>query len=67
LFAITIFIACASVLLKQLQLQTMSSILILTAGIAISLVIVIWLLRGIRRERASLGTAKRGSFGTERK
>jgi uncharacterized protein len=59
LFAITIFIACASVLLKQLELQTPSSILILTAGIAISAVIVTLLVRGIMRERAAIRSAKR--------
>jgi hypothetical protein len=52
LFAVTIYIACASVLLKQLNFQTMSSILILTAGVAISLVIISLLVRGILRERA---------------
>ena len=53
LFAITIFIACASVLLKQLGLQTPSAILILIAGIAISSVIIFLLVRGVIRERAS--------------
>jgi len=53
LFAVTIFIACASVLAKQLQLQLVSSVLILVAGIAISLVILGWLTQGIVRERAS--------------
>ena len=53
LFAITIFIACASVLLKQLELQTPSAVLILTAGLAISLVIVSLLVRGVIKERAS--------------
>ncbi|MFH1176242.1 MAG: sulfite exporter TauE/SafE family protein, partial [Acidobacteriota bacterium] len=52
LFAITIFIACGSVLMKQLEFQTASAILILTAGVAISSVIIGWLLQGIRRERA---------------
>ena len=52
LFAVTIFIACASVLLKQLQLQTASSVLILTAGISISGVIGMMLVKGIIRERA---------------
>jgi len=52
LFAITIFIACASVLMKQLKLQTASSILILTAGVAISSVIIILFVRGVLRERA---------------
>jgi hypothetical protein len=53
LFACTIFIACASVALKQLQLQLASSIMILTAGIAISTVIIWWLVRGILAERAA--------------
>jgi uncharacterized membrane protein YfcA len=53
LFAITIFIACASVLLKQLQFQLASSITILAAGIAISSVIIWWLVRGILAERAA--------------
>jgi len=53
LFAITIFIACTSVLFKQLKLTLPSSILILTAGIAISSVIIGWLILGIMRERAA--------------
>ncbi|MGE5346140.1 MAG: sulfite exporter TauE/SafE family protein [Acidithiobacillales bacterium] len=53
LFACTIFIACASVLLKQLRLQLASSIMILTAGIVISAVIIWWLVRGILGERAA--------------
>jgi uncharacterized membrane protein YfcA len=53
LFAVTIFIACASVLLKQLQMQTASSVLILTAGILISGVIITLLIRGILQELAS--------------
>jgi len=57
LFALTIFIACGSVVLKQLELQLASSITILTAGIAISGVIIAWLIGGIRRERAA---ARRG-------
>jgi uncharacterized membrane protein YfcA len=52
LFATTIYIACASVLLKQLEMQTLSSILILTAGVAISVVIISLLVRGVLRERA---------------
>ncbi len=62
LFAITIFIACLSVLLKQLQLQILSSITILTAGIAISLVIVILLVRGILREKASARAPEKSLF-----
>jgi len=52
LFAVTIFIACASVLMKQLEFTTVSAVLILTAGIAISLVILGLLVRGVVRERA---------------
>jgi hypothetical protein len=51
LFAITIFVACASVLMKQLELTVASSILILTAGIGISLVILSLLVRGVIDER----------------
>ena len=53
LFACTIFIACASVILKQLQFQLASSITILAAGIAISSVIIFWLVKGILAERAA--------------
>jgi uncharacterized membrane protein YfcA len=63
LFAVTIFIACASVLMKQLNYQLASSILILTAGIAISSVIILWLVIGIIRERASKKLAGQGSLG----
>jgi len=51
LFALTIFIACASVLLKQLELQLASSIMILAAAIVISAVIISWLFKGISAER----------------
>jgi uncharacterized membrane protein YfcA len=54
LFAVTIFIACASVLMKQLQFQLASSVLILTAAVAISLVIIGLFLRGVLKERAAL-------------
>jgi len=54
LFAVTIFVACASVLMKQLEFQMASSILILTAGIVISLVIVGLLVRGIMKERREI-------------
>ncbi|HUT51756.1 MAG TPA: sulfite exporter TauE/SafE family protein [bacterium] len=63
LFAITIFIACASVLMKQLKFQLASSILILTAGIAISSVIIGWLIVGIVRERASKKQSGQDSLG----
>jgi uncharacterized protein len=58
LFAVTIFIACASVLMKQLELQTLSSILILTAGIAISTVIITLLIKGVIKEKAAIRSAK---------
>ncbi len=60
LFAVTIFIACGSVLLKQLDLNMASSVTILVAGIGISLVIVGLLVRGIVQERAARrsGTAQ---------
>jgi uncharacterized membrane protein YfcA len=64
LFAVTIFIACASVLLKQLELQTPSSVMILTAGIVISLVIIGLLINGIRREKASARAAQKSLSGT---
>jgi hypothetical protein len=53
LFAITIFVACASVLLKQLGLQLASSITILAAGIGISGVIIARLVQGVLAERAA--------------
>jgi uncharacterized membrane protein YfcA len=53
LFSITIYIACASVIMKQLDMTKASSILILTAGIAISSVIIGILVRGALQERAA--------------
>jgi uncharacterized membrane protein YfcA len=53
LFAITIFVACTSVILKQLQLQLASSIAILTAAVVISGVIISWLVKGIVGERSA--------------
>jgi uncharacterized membrane protein YfcA len=53
LFAITIYLACLSVLLKQLEQQTASAILILVAGVGISSVIVTLLVRGMIRELAA--------------
>jgi hypothetical protein len=58
LFATTIFIACASVLFKQLEWQLAASSLILLAGGAISLVIIGLLVRGVLRERAEKRDAK---------
>jgi len=52
LFAITIFVAAGSVLLKQLELQLASSITILAAGIGISAVIIARLVKGVADERA---------------
>jgi hypothetical protein len=60
LFATTIFIACASVVMKQLGLQLASSITIMTAGIAISAVIIGWLVKGIIAERAAARRAEAG-------
>jgi uncharacterized membrane protein YfcA len=65
LFAITIFVACASVLLKQLQFQLASSITILFAGVGISGVIIALLVKGVMEERASrnVSTGGRGQGG----
>jgi len=63
LFAVTIFLACASVLLKQLELQTPSSVLIITAGVAISLVIIVLLVRGVLLERAAARPSRDPSLG----
>lgn len=52
LFSVTIFIACASVLFKQLEMQKPSSILIISAGIIISGVIITILVRGVMGELA---------------
>ncbi len=60
LFAVTIFIACTSVLLKQLELQTASSIMILAAGIGISGVILVLLVKGILKERADRMNSENG-------
>lgn len=60
LFAVTIYIACASVLMKQLEMKLTSSILILTAGIAISSVIIGVLVRGISKERSARQRAESG-------
>ena len=57
LFAVTIFIACISVVLKQLQLQMASSIAILAAALAISGVIISWLIKGILGEKAAARSA----------
>jgi uncharacterized membrane protein YfcA len=59
LFAVTIFVACTSIVLKQLQLQLASSIAILAAAIVISGVIISWLVKGIVGERASARLAER--------
>ena len=47
LFAITIYLACISVLMKQLHLQLLSSIIIIFAGCAVSIVIMVLLVSGI--------------------
>jgi hypothetical protein len=65
LFAITIFVACASVLLKQLEFQLASAITILFAGVGISGVIIALLVNGIMKERTSrkVSTGGRGQGG----
>ncbi|MEW6441291.1 MAG: sulfite exporter TauE/SafE family protein [bacterium] len=60
LFAVTIYIACVSVLMKQLELTKASSVLILTAGIAISSVIIGVLVRGVSKERSAMKRAELG-------
>jgi uncharacterized membrane protein YfcA len=59
LFAITIFVACTSVVLKQLKFQTASSIAILAAALVISGVIITWLVKGIAGERSAARIAAR--------
>ncbi|OGP59010.1 MAG: hypothetical protein A2V67_08345 [Deltaproteobacteria bacterium RBG_13_61_14] len=65
LFAVTIFIACSSVLMKQLEFQTASSVLILSAGIVISGVIIGWLIQGVLKERASRQARSWAAFKKE--
>jgi uncharacterized protein len=52
LFSATIYLACLSVLLKQLKLDRLAAILILVAAVAITGVISMWLVRGMAREIA---------------
>jgi len=61
LFAVTIFIACISVLLKQLELNVASSVMIVSAGIIISLVIMGLLVRGVVVEQRALKSKRGGS------
>jgi len=65
LFAVTIFIACASVLMKQLEYQKASAVLILAAGIGISSVIIGWLIQGILKERAARRAESWAAFKAE--
>jgi len=58
LFSATIFIACISVVLKQLELQKASSIAIMSAAIVISGVIISWLVKGIIGERSAARAAE---------
>ncbi len=53
LFASTIFAACGSIVLKQLEFQAASSVVILMAAIVICGVIISWLVRGVIAERAA--------------
>jgi uncharacterized membrane protein YfcA len=61
LFAVTIYLACISVLLKQLSLESLASPLILIAAVGICLVIIVWLGQGMAGElRARKAAAKGG-------
>ena len=60
LFALTIFAACTSVLMKQLEYQWASSVLILAAATVISVVILWLLVKGIVKERAALKSIRDG-------
>ena len=53
LFAATIFTACGSIVLKQLEWQAASSVVILAAAIVICGVIISWLCKGVASERAA--------------
>jgi uncharacterized membrane protein YfcA len=50
LFSVTIYLACISVLLKQLNYEKVASPLILIAAVGICLVIIAWLAQGMARE-----------------
>jgi hypothetical protein len=52
LFSATIYLACVSVLLKQLKLERAATVLIMVAAVSITGVIVVWLVRGMAREIA---------------
>jgi uncharacterized membrane protein YfcA len=67
LFAVTIYVACASVLLKQLKLDRFASVLILVAAVAISAVIVVWMVRGVVRELAARREAEAVNTATARR
>ena len=53
LFAVTIYLACGSVVLKQLALDRAAATIIMVAAIIICGVIIAWLIRGMRRELAA--------------
>ncbi len=53
LFAATIFTACGSIILKQLEFQAASSVVIVAAAVIISGVIILWLVKGVASERAA--------------
>jgi uncharacterized membrane protein YfcA len=69
LFSSTIYLACISVLLKQLKLDKAASVMILVAAVAITSVIVVWLVRGMlreiaeRKEAAAVNTAASAGRG----
>jgi hypothetical protein len=55
LFACTIYLACTSVLLKQIGKGTAAAVVILVAAVGICGVIIAWLVRGIAQETRERG------------
>ncbi|MBN1608236.1 MAG: sulfite exporter TauE/SafE family protein [Polyangiaceae bacterium] len=64
LFAVTIYLACASVVLKQLKMDGYAAIVIMVAAVAICGVIIAWLVRGMLREIASKRTPRPVATGS---
>jgi uncharacterized membrane protein YfcA len=64
LFTVTIYLACASVILKQLKLDRLAAVLIMVAAVAICAVIVAWLIRGMARELAARRAAASVATGS---
>lgn len=62
LFAVTIYLACISVLLKQLAMERVAGPLILIAAVGICLVIIAWLVRGMTEELRARKAASKGEL-----